>query len=313
MTQNLLYTNHNPSPDSICEGCAPLIGLVFEPGTEPPLPAHPICYCSYFPTDQPATGLDWDTLPAAGRLVWIRKLAYILRQGWWWPLPFALLPLLAEARQYNINHPEEEEEEEESEARPGHGEEMSPTPIPSMQRTFSGRISLQPNLTERDPAGLPLYDCLFIGAGRVRQIDGQESNWLIPAEALRASLPLFAGRASYIDHPSLFGFGWQQSPSLRDLAGATLDPEWDEIARGIAGKIQLYDNEPGNLLATLYDQILEDRQAGIQTPDIGLSAVLWHHAHLDEETGLQVTDARGAVDDDRDSINFDELFDDLLP
>lgn len=161
---------------------------------------------------------------------------------------------------------------------------------------LTGRLILSPDT--RTP-GTRLYDCLFIGAGRVRQADGELSKWLIPAEVLQDAVPLFEGAASYLDHPSLFGFGWHQAPSVRDLVGVCSNAYWDENEQGIAGTIRLYDEEPGSagaLLAALHDQMLEDRADGLPVPDIGLSAVLWHTSHLDEDSGLRVTDEITAVD-----------------
>jgi hypothetical protein len=160
-------------------------------------------------------------------------------------------------------------------------------------RTLLGKITLQP-AQGTDP---PEYDCLFIGAGRVKMADGRPSKWLIPAAALRDAVPLFSGASSYIDHPVMFGFGWHQSPSLRDLVGTCLDPEWSEEEQGITGRIRLFNGtDAGQLLQALYDQVLADREQGKPTPEIGLSAVIWHNSHLDEETGLRITDEITMVD-----------------
>lgn len=53
--ENLLYCNNNPDPDTICDICAPDIGRVFAPGTEPHLPRHDNCYCYYIPTPRQPT------------------------------------------------------------------------------------------------------------------------------------------------------------------------------------------------------------------------------------------------------------------
>jgi hypothetical protein len=291
MAQNLLYTNSNPDPTTICPGCEAFIGMIFEPGSEPPLPAHINCYCAYFPTWDEPTEWQWSDLPQDARTVWVRRLAWILRQGW--PIPFALIPLTAEAEQYNEEHPDDESEEL-----------MAITPdVERTQQMITGQIRLVSSCADQPhtPDGEPTreYDCLFIGAGRARRVDGEDSNWLIPAAALQAAVSLFQGAASYIDHPEQFGFGWQQSPSLRDLVGVCSDPQWSEAEQGIVGKIRLYaddPNSPGAMMAALYDQILRDQAAGRPTPDIGLSAVLWHSSHLDEETGLRITDEINKID-----------------
>ena len=191
---------------------------------------------------------------------------------------------------------------------------MSPTAPPidepvndrtNAQPVTSGRIFLGPpdgDYPQRDrktSRGTREYDCLFIGAGRVRQADGNPSKWLIPMQALIDAVPLFQGAASYLDHPALYGFGWHQSPSLSNLVGVCSDPEWSDKEDGIVGRLRLYDNDPnspGAMLGALYDQILADKQAGKPIPEIGLSAIIWHRSHLDEETGLRITDRITMVD-----------------
>ncbi|MBN1640374.1 MAG: hypothetical protein JXA09_03990 [Anaerolineae bacterium] len=165
-------------------------------------------------------------------------------------------------------------------------------------RGITGRLILAPQ--DRDTLdGHRIYRCLYIGAGRVQTVNGQPSNWLIPAEPLQAAVAVFEGAPSYLGHPELFGFGWRQEPSVRNLVGICTDPEWDERERGVAGLLRLYDEDPrspGAAIGALYDQILEDRAAGKPTPPIGLSAVLWHVSHLDEEIGLHITDEINQVD-----------------
>lgn len=55
---------------------------------------------------------------------------------------------------------------------------------------------------------------------------GQGNGWLIPAETLQASLPLWEQLHSFVDH-ALFGH------SVRDLCGVLTDPQWDEASQGI--------------------------------------------------------------------------------
>ena len=146
----------------------------------------------------------------------------------------------------------------------------------------------------------PEYECLFIGAGRVKRADGKPSNWLIPAAALRSAVSLFQGAASYVDHPQPGGwFSNDALPSLRDLVGVCSDPQWSEKEQGIVGKLRFYakdPNSPGAMMAALYSQILADQAAGRPTPSIGLSAVLWHNSHLDKDAGLRVTDEITQID-----------------
>ena len=60
------------------------------------------------------------------------------------------------------------------------------------------------------------------------------------------------------------------------------------------GSLRLYDRapgSPGHFVGVLFDQILSDKARGLAVPPIGLSAVFFHATHLDEDTGLRVTDA----------------------
>jgi len=99
---NLLWTNSNPRPENICDQCDPFIGMVFTPGYELPLPAHPGCYCTYFPTDAPANAqVHWDTMGAATRDAWIRYVAYHLRETPLWDCPYILRPLIPYAQALN--------------------------------------------------------------------------------------------------------------------------------------------------------------------------------------------------------------------
>jgi len=72
-----------------------------------------------------------------------------------------------------------------------------------------------------DPPKRRTYDAVLIQAGYIMQDDGQPSDWWIPAEVLGKAVMdgLFEGIPHYVDHPEMFGFGWHQRPSVRDLAG----------------------------------------------------------------------------------------------
>ena len=323
---NLLYCNYNPNPATICSQCMPLIGHVFVPGTEPSLPAHPHCYCGYEPTELRPTGwTSEDLLPDGydpdnpdpyaydmkpGCMGWIWKVVELVKAGL--TIPATLMPLLPFALFIIALQEQREEEEDEAVGEPpseGPNEPrnrgtQSMNPTPQSTRTafrepaLTQSLYLQP--VDADTVnGHRAYLCLFIGAGRVRRTDGAESNWLIPAGPLQEAAHLFEGVSSYIDHPSMFGFGWHQEPSLRDLAGLCLSPAWDEEQQGVAGIMRLYDDDPngaGAMIGALYDQILADRAAGQPTPGIGLSAVLWHSSHMSETEDLEITDHIAQID-----------------
>ena len=120
----LIWTNDNPRPWTICDLCRPMIGTVWEPDEAPPLPLHPSCYCSYFPTDmtvdQGEPHPDLDTLPPVTRRAWIRYAAYLLRLGL--DLVPWLIPLYLEAVEYN-----RQREEEGGDSMPG-TDPTEPTP-----------------------------------------------------------------------------------------------------------------------------------------------------------------------------------------
>ena len=152
----------------------------------------------------------------------------------------------------------------------------------------SGAVRLSPShRTERAE-----YDIVIMRPGRVFRADGELSNWLIPADVIRAHAPMFDGVASYLDHPEFFGFGWRGEPQVRNLIGVTFDVAWSEAEQALVGGLRLYDSppdSPGAFVASLLNQMLADKHQGLEVPPIGLSAVFFHNSELDEETGLRTT------------------------
>lgn len=156
--------------------------------------------------------------------------------------------------------------------------------------TTTGRVLLQPR--SANISGRREYDCIFMQPGRVKRADQEPSNWLIPADVIKAAQPLFNSVPSYLDHPDLFGFGWHQNPQVAKLVGVTFDARWSDTENAMAGCIRLYDEKPdsaGALLGALMDQILADQAAGLEVPKVGLSAVIFENSIFDEEAGLRVT------------------------
>ena len=142
------------------------------------------------------------------------------------------------------------------------------------------------------------YEVLIMRPGRVVRADGQPSNWLIPAEAIRSAVPLFEGVASYLDHPETVGPAevpaQRGEPQVKNLVGVIFDPRWDEDEQALLAGLRLYDGEPhspGALAGALLDQMLRDREQGLKVPEIGLSAVFYHASSFDQEAGLRVTRA----------------------
>jgi hypothetical protein len=108
-----------------------------------------------------------------------------------------------------------------------------------------------------EPNTLGEFEILAITAG-------VGNGWTFTEEALRASLPLWEGAHSFVDHE-----GWLSTGrSVRDLAGMCHSPQWDETRRGV--KMQLRPTGPsGPLLAALAQEMCSDRE---HKPAVGFSA-----------------------------------------
>ncbi len=154
----------------------------------------------------------------------------------------------------------------------------------------NGRLTLSRAKTE----GRREYEVVIMRPGRVVQADGRLSNWLIPAEVIRDAAPLFEGAASYLDHPAALDTDRRGEPQVRNLVGVIFDPRWDDAEQALIAGLRLYDAEahsPGALAGALLDQMLRDREQGLEVPEIGLSAVFYHDSRFDEELGLRITTA----------------------
>jgi hypothetical protein len=116
------------------------------------------------------------------------------------------------------------------------------------------------------------YRARFVSAGQIRQADNTPGPYIIPPEAIQQAIHegRFDARSTFIDHA-----GWFDGPSLRNLAGITLDAAWDDTAQAATGTIRLYQNAAGAIIADLFDAILQDQAAGEPIPDVGLSLVFW--------------------------------------
>jgi hypothetical protein len=316
---NLKYRNCNPNPDTICSECRIWIGEIFAPGNAPPLPMHKSCFCYLKPVKAdptwPPEGKTWaDWFDYLRRVHseryrrWIQRAAWFLRRLW----PLGVMePLRDAAEQYN-------EEREKEEAQPMPSDVTSPQKTPQKsslaenrgnhplnpqnaagngpQRAALGHVMLQiggeeeEGYLEQQRETSPRYDAILVKPGWIRNADGTDSDWLIPADVLQdaADRQLFSGISHYVDHPELFGFGWHQSPSVKDLGGVVSEGRWDPELQGVRGTIRLYDTEAGQLMRTLYDQILADKEAGLDVPRIGLSIAAFRKYRYDKESGKKV-------------------------
>ena len=92
---------------------------------------------------------------------------------------------------------------------------------------------------------------------------GEGNGWQFPADCLRASLPLWDGVETYVDHAWL-------GRSVRDLAGVCRQPEWDAAVQGV--RLRLSPVGPSApLLTALARQVLAEGDA---RPAVGFSADL---------------------------------------
>ena len=116
------------------------------------------------------------------------------------------------------------------------------------------------------------YSCRLIRAGRIRRADNTPGPYDIPAAAIQAAVDdrLFDARATFVDHA-----GWFDAPSLRNLAGITVEATWNAADKAADATIRLYDNPAGNIVASLFDQVLADARNGDPIPDVGLSLVFY--------------------------------------
>jgi len=136
-------------------------------------------------------------------------------------------------------------------------------------------------------------EATFIQAGPVA---GWEV-WL-PAEVLREAAPLFSGKGSFLDHPGLF-----ENHHLSALMGVTSAALFNPGSGTVDGRIRLMDTPAAELFRRVIDQVLEDRERGLEVPDVGLSAVLWWAVNWDERVnGLP------SVTRIRDVVSVDAVF-----
>jgi hypothetical protein len=134
------------------------------------------------------------------------------------------------------------------------------------------RQCLQAGLLLSGVTGRREYSVRFIRAGKIRAAGNKVSNVEIPDIPIKMAINagMLNGRASFVDHA-----GWFDYPSIRNLAGVTLDAAWNEEDQSADGKIRLYDGPLADALAAVLDSMLQDAEAGEPVPDVGLSLVFW--------------------------------------
>lgn len=249
----------DPTPEDSCPVCKFFGGMVFESDDGLlPLPAHPHCECYYRPDmdDTAVSVWDWDSVDGNIKAFWIRRAAWALREGEILDGPLAELEEEAMA----IN--------EEREENLGAGEG-------GLIRAESQRMHLAAGKGVRE------YKGVMIAAGRIRNMLGEDGHLFVEAEAIRQAVNdgLFEGLACFIDHADWDG------PSLRDLFGAWHSVEYDEAAEAAVGTLRYYRNDVNEPVAQQLDQILADREAGISTPETGVSLVFYAKFRPRDEEG----------------------------
>lgn len=262
---NLLYTNQNPRPETICLMCEPWIGMVFEPEYALPLPAHPGCYCTYYPTDEPVTEWKWADMPTKTRWRWVLYTAWLLRTGAEvWRVLRSLIP---DAEEYN----EGREDEEQGPAPPG---EKPPKEGLSMSDLTTNRPGRSEASVVKERVRLAVGRVHLVAGSKGRRYDvtlmeaGINLNgWNMPAEVLAVALSKFSGAACLLDHAG--GWSW---PELEKLAGTHEAAVFTGDA--VTASLRLNGTAAGKLVAQIFDAWLEDKAAGRPVAPVGLSADL---------------------------------------
>jgi len=145
--------------------------------------------------------------------------------------------------------------------------------------TLDGRIQLSDIPATADPqVGRRRYLATLITAGETL------TGYTMPPEVLRTGAHLFNGAPCQIDHHF-------DMPSLQRTAGSFADATYDDGA--VRATLSLWDTPSGDLLERVFNARLQDRAAGAQVPDVGLSAVLWcdFDVRADRDPPLRVATA----------------------
>lgn len=106
------------------------------------------------------------------------------------------------------------------------------------------------------------YRATLIEAGDTK------NGWQLPATVLGAAINKFTGVPCLLDH-----MGWFEHPKIDRMAGTIESPVFED-SRAI-GDLKIWDTPTGHTLQSVLDAWLADRHAGLDVPDIGLSAILW--------------------------------------
>jgi hypothetical protein len=114
------------------------------------------------------------------------------------------------------------------------------------------------------------------GSGREFEVvcirPGRANGLEYPPGALEASVPLWNGVTSFVDHASALDRTRAGYRSVRDVCGVISAPEWD-AGRGVVAQLHLA-GRAGEELAPLLAALVRERAQGRPVPNVGLSADL---------------------------------------
>lgn len=119
---------------------------------------------------------------------------------------------------------------------------------------------------------------LAIAAGSGREFEvvcirpGHANGLEYPPAVLEASVALWDGVTSFVDHASALDRTRAGYRSVRDVCGVISSPAWDE-GRGLVAHLHLA-GQAGDDLAPLLTALVQAREQGLPVPNIGLSADL---------------------------------------
>jgi hypothetical protein len=107
--------------------------------------------------------------------------------------------------------------------------------------------------------------------------------WRFPGPVLQAAVPRFEGANCFVDHVGFL----DAAASVRNLVGVIADVVWEGDAGprgGLRGRLHLSRTPTAEWVEALIGQIIEDREAGLPVPNVGLSADLVAGYYLEGET-----------------------------
>ncbi len=128
------------------------------------------------------------------------------------------------------------------------------------------QYSVRTQFTLLQSTGRREFKARFVRAGQVRGGGNKLTDVLIEPDALKAAVEkgMFEGKAVFLDHTGMFDY-----PSVKNLAGVTLNALWNDEEQSVDGTISFYSEV--SKITDLIDEILSDSTP----PDIGLSIVFW--------------------------------------